>query len=90
MEIQMREYKVNRENKIDLPSKETVGKYKDFSKLSHEYDKMVRRPKVPLYKDKKMFLVLLLIVLVAFVLSQLGEEQGTDENENPTPKEQVD
>ena len=68
----MKKYKINRDNKVDLPSKKTVEKYKNFSQLSHEYDRLTKRPKVPLYKDKKMFLILLLIVLLAYILSQVG------------------
>lgn len=84
----MREYKINRDKELELPSKETMEKYKDFSRLSHEYDKFTKRPKVPIYKDKKMFLVLLLIVLVAFILAQLSEE-STEKDTEPIPSEQV-
>jgi len=65
----MRKYKINRaEQKV--PSKETIEKYKDFSRLSHAYDHYTKKPKVPLYKDKRMFLFILLIVLMAYLLSQ--------------------
>ena len=82
----MRKYKVNRTGPAKLPSKEALDKYKDFSRLSHEYDKMVKRPKVPLYRDKRMFLVLLLIALVALLLAQAATEEDdanvTDDVEN--------
>jgi len=65
----MRKYKINRaEQKV--PSKETIEKYKDFSRLSHAYDHYTKKPKVPLYKDKRMFLFILLIALMAYLLSQ--------------------
>jgi len=65
----MRKFKINRaEQKI--PSKETIEKYKDFSRLSHAYDHYTKKPKVPLYKDKRMFLFILLIALMAYLLSQ--------------------
>ncbi len=81
----MREYKLNSEDNKGIPSKETIEKYKDFSRLSHEYNKLIQKPKVPLYRDKKMFLVILLIVLVAFMFSQLSEEKEEDtKQENPT------
>lgn len=80
----MRKYKINRTDKQDLPSKETIEKYKNFTNLTHEYDRLVKRPKVPLYKDKKMFLILLLIVLIAFVLSQVSDEdEKTDGAKTP-------
>ncbi|NOQ74778.1 MAG: hypothetical protein GQ574_22380 [Crocinitomix sp.] len=85
----MRTYKVNRTKKPKVPSKETIEKYKDFTSLSHEYDKMVKRPKVPLYKDKKMFLVLLLIVLIAILLSQAGDEKSAEEDIESIDTEQI-
>ena len=66
----MRKFEVDKDKKQKLPTKEDMAKYKDFSRLSHEYDKVVKRPKVPLYKNKKMFLILLLVVLLAYLLSQ--------------------
>lgn len=71
----MRKYKINRTSEQKLPSKETIEKYKDFSRLSHEYDRLTKRPKVPLYKDKRMFLILLLIVLMAFLLAEAADEK---------------
>ena len=84
----MRKYKINRTTEQQLPSKETIEKYKDFSRLSHEYDRLTKRPKVPLYKDKRMFLVLLLIVLMAFLLAEVvSEEKNNKDNQD---KEQID
>ena len=84
----MRKYKVNRTGPTKLPSKEALDKYKDFSRLSHEYDKMVKRPKVPLYRDKRMFLVLLLIALVALLLAQAASEE--EDTVVPDDIDQVD
>jgi len=88
----MRKYKINRDKPLKEPSKEAIEKYKDFSRLSHEYDRLTRRPKVPIYKDKKMFLVLLLIMLIVFVLTQVidEEEKDTEEGVNSTQIEQVE
>ena len=86
----MRSYKVNRKETPKVPSKEAIEKYKDFSALSHEYDKMVKRPKVPLYRDKKMFLVLLLIALVAILMTQMGEEEGAEKDSESTNTEQAE
>lgn len=86
----MKKYKVNRNNSTDLPSAETIAKYKNFGQLSHEYDKLVKRPKVPIYRDKKMFLVLLLIVLVAFLLAQIGDEEAEENATIPAQTEQSD
>lgn len=84
----MRKYKVNREQPVKLPSKEAIEKYKNFSRLTHDYDKIVKRPKVPLYKDKRMFFVLLFIALMAVLLAQAAQEN--EEEEGETGVEAVD
>lgn len=84
----MRKYKVNREQPVKLPSKEAIEKYKDFSRLTHDYDKIVKRPKVPLYKDKRMFFVLLLVALMAILLAQAAKEEKAEDEKNGV--EQVD
>lgn len=71
----MRKYKVNRDQPVKLPSKEAIEKYKDFSRLTHEYDNVVKRPKVPLYKDKRMFFIILFVALMALLLAQSSKEE---------------
>jgi hypothetical protein len=78
----MRKYKVNRKQAVKLPSKEAIEKYKDFPRLTHEYDNYVKRPKKPLYKDKKMFFFLLLIALLAILLAQAAKEEKEEEENN--------
>lgn len=78
----MRKYKINRTKPTKLPSKEAIEKYKDFSRLSHEYDRLVKRPKKPLYQDKKMFLIILLIALIAMLIVQAVDEEDKDENKD--------
>lgn len=81
----MRKYKVNREQPVKMPSKEVIEKYKDFPSLRHEYDSYVKRPKKPLYKDKKMFLFILLIALVVYLIIQSMNEKEEDENDQTDP-----
>lgn len=78
----MRKYKVNRTSEQKIPSKETIEKYKDFSRLSHAYDHYTKRPKKPLYKDKRMFLFILLIALLAYLLAEAIDEEKQDKEEN--------
>lgn len=66
----MTKYKINRDKEPKIPTKEEMGKYKDFSRLTANYDKFTKRPKLPLYKDKRFFLVLLIIALIGYLLSQ--------------------
>jgi hypothetical protein len=48
-----------------------MQKYKDFSRLKANYDKTTKRPIKPIYKDKKFFLGLLIIVIIAYLLSMI-------------------
>lgn len=66
----MTKYKINRDKEPKIPTKEQMEKYKDFSRLTANYDKFTKRPKLPLYKDKRFFLALIVIALIAYLLSQ--------------------
>lgn len=78
----MRKYKVNRTSEQKVPSRETIEKYKDFSRLSHTYDTYTKRPKKPLYKDRRMFLFILLIALMAYLLSESFDDSRNDQEED--------
>jgi hypothetical protein len=63
-------YKINRDQKNpSVPTKEQMQKYKDFGSLKANYDKTTKRPLKPIYKDKRFFLGLLIIVIIAYLLS---------------------
>jgi len=66
----MTKYKINRDQEPKTPTQEQMEKYKDFSRLTANYDKFTKRPKLPLYKDKRFFLALIIIALIAYLLSQ--------------------
>lgn len=66
----MTKYKINRDTEPKKPSKAEMDKYKDFNALNANYDKFVKRPKLPLYKDKRVFLALVIIGLIAYLISQ--------------------
>lgn len=84
----MKNYKINRTDPKETPSSETIAKYKNFAQLSHEYDRLVKRPKVPIYKDKLMFLVLILIVLIAYILSELSST-SSDDSKDPKTRDTI-
>ena len=67
----MKQYKINREQKEHvIPSDEVIAKYRNFKQLNVSYNEFTKRPKTPLYKNKKMFLFLMLIGLVAWLVSE--------------------
>lgn len=64
----MRKFTLNNETKKKEPTNEQINRYKDFSRLSHDYERLVKRPKKPLYKDPKLFLYLFLLGLILYLM----------------------
>ncbi len=60
----MRKFRRITNEKSQEPTKEQMVRYKDFASLSHKYERLAKRPKKPLYKDPKLFLLLLIIGLM--------------------------
>ncbi len=84
----MKQYKINRTKKENLPSDETVEKHKDYSKLQVRYDDVTKRSKKPLYKNPKMFLFFLLVAVVAYVIYLETSEPEAPAEENPVENTQ--
>ena len=65
-------------DKPDLPD-EQINKHKDFKKLIYNYQSATKPLyKTPLYKNKRVFIVILLILLVMFVIIEaLEKEEGS-------------
>lgn len=68
----MRKFTVNREQKNLNPTDAQIKRHKDFSRLHHDYEKLTKRGKKPLYRDPKMFLFLFIIGIILLLLF-LGE-----------------
>lgn len=60
----MRKFQRKTNEKSPEPTKEQLVRYKDFASLSHQYERLAKRPKKPLYRDPKLFLLLLIIGLM--------------------------
>jgi len=79
----MRKYKINRDNERKLPPHAVSDKFKDFDKIRMQYGEITKRPKQPLYKNKKLFMLLILIALVAWVVSEsIKEEKAIEAEKN--------
>lgn len=64
----MRKFKLNSEQKKIEPSKEQIQRHKDFSRLSHEYERLTKRGKKPIYRDPKLWMLLFIIALVMYLV----------------------
>lgn len=57
----------------DVPSTEDMNKYKDFGKLTHNYQRMTKPLyKRPVYRYRKGFLMILLILLLLYLIIEFG------------------
>ena len=64
----MRKFTLNTNKKKLTPTDEQIKRQKDFSRLHHSYEKVVKRGKRPLYRDPKLFILLFVIGLVIFLM----------------------
>ena len=64
----MREFKLNKEKKDLSPSDEQIKRQKDFSRLHHDYEKLTKRGRRPLYKDPKLLIFIILIAVILLLL----------------------
>lgn len=76
----MTRYKLN----IDKPdlSDEKINKHKDFKKLMYNYQRATKPLyKTPIYRNKKVFLALLLILLITYLISEYTDKKDNAPNE---------
>jgi len=64
----MRKFKLNTDKKDLSPTEAQIKRQKDFSRLHHDYEKLTKRGKKPLYKDPKLFILLFLLGLILFLV----------------------
>lgn len=70
-----RRYHITPEGRPEPTAKE-IERLKDPKRLLHNYHRAVHRPKVPLYRDPKAFLALVLIVLLAYFITEVVDVRG--------------
>lgn len=79
----MKQYKINRTQKSNLPPEEMIKKHQNFGNMMARYDDITKRSKVPLYKNKKLFLFLIILGLLAYILAtELNENKNDVEQQN--------
>jgi len=78
-------YRIAPEGRRNTPSDAEIARYRDPKRLVYNYQRARERwHRRPLYKDPRSFLALLLIVLLAWLLSDVVER----EREQPAPDRQ--
>ncbi|MFZ5552430.1 MAG: hypothetical protein ACOZCO_04885 [Bacteroidota bacterium] len=66
-----KKYKLNKSLKDEQLPDDEVVKHKDFKTLRYNYEKVTKRPDVPLYKRPIAFIVLVVVILLLLLL--MGE-----------------
>lgn len=57
------------------PKEDKIAEHRDFGKVMHGYKQMTNPLyRTPLYRYRKIFLTLLLVLVVAFIVSEYGDE----------------
>lgn len=80
----MKRYKINRNKVENLPSDETVEKFKSYPKFQVKYEDAVKKNKLPLYKNPKMFLFILILALVAYIIATEVNKESSENEVEPT------
>lgn len=79
------QYRISPQGRGPEPTDSELSRYKDSGKLLYNYQKAAsllhRRP---IYRDPKAFLVLLLIVLLAWLISESGPAPASSEGDTTT------
>ena len=79
-------YRISPEGRGPEPSGEEVRRYKDSARSLHNYQQAkVLMHRRPLYRDPKAFIALVIIVLLAVLLSEIGDRY--DPPPEPSPAE---
>ena len=62
------------------PKEEKIAQHRDFGRVMHNYQRMTNPLyRTPLYRYRKVFLGLLLVLVVAFIVTEYGEEDKRDQ-----------
>jgi hypothetical protein len=68
----MRKFSIHREKKEIEPTDEQIKRHKDFARIHHDYERLTKRGKKPVYRDPKLYLLIVIIgivLLLAFLES---------------------
>jgi hypothetical protein len=68
-------YKITPEGRGPEPTDQEIARYADGKRLIYNYHRAIRRPNVPIYRDPKAFIALLIIVLLTWLITEVADER---------------
>jgi hypothetical protein len=66
--IAMRKFSIKQDDRPIEPTLDQIQRNQDFSKLYHDYERLTKRGKKPIYRDPKLYLLMVLIGIIALLL----------------------
>lgn len=64
----MRKFSRNTDQSKLEPTEAQIKRQKDFSRLHHDYERITKRGKKPLYRDPKLLILLFLLGLIMLLV----------------------
>lgn len=65
------------------PREEEIMRHKDFGKIMQNYQRMTHPLyRTPLYRYRKIFLIVILVLLVAWLVSEFGDDEKNKERKD--------
>jgi hypothetical protein len=64
----MRKFSIKQDDRPIEPSLEQIQRNQDFRKLYHDYERLTKRGKKPIYRDPKLYLLMVLVGIIALLL----------------------
>ncbi|MCU0433740.1 MAG: hypothetical protein MUC87_09835 [Bacteroidia bacterium] len=65
------------------PGEDRINRQKDFGRVMQNYQRMTHPLyRTPLYRYRKVFLSLLLVLLCVWLVMEFGDEEATQKNKN--------
>jgi hypothetical protein len=72
------------------PREEQILRHKNFGKIMHNYQRMTHPLyRTPLYRYRKVLLIVVITLIVAWLVAEFGDELGERKKEMPLPKKEI-
>jgi hypothetical protein len=64
----MRKFKLQSDERPIEPSQAQIERHKNVERFYHDYELLTKRSKKPIYRDRKLYLLMVLIGIILFLL----------------------
>ena len=64
----MRKFKLQSDEQPIEPTQAQIERHKNVERFYHDYELLTKRSKKPIYRDRKLYLLMVLIGIILFLL----------------------